>query len=184
MRGRDHRRGGPGRRGHDRDEHGRPRRRHQARRQRRPFDARSSSPSSASSPATRTTRSAPGTSPVHRTSTSEREREELAEAGGLLIAGTQRHEARRIDNQLRGRSGRQGHPGESRFFLSAEDDLVRLFAGNKIYSHPDRLGTTDDEGNEEPIEAKMLSQADREGPEGRSRSKTSSSASASSSTTT
>jgi len=84
-------------------------------------------------------------------------REQVLEAGGLFICGTERHESRRIDNQLRGRSGRQGDPGESRFFLSAEDDLVRLFAGNRIYSILDRLGTTDDEGNEEPIEAKMLS---------------------------
>jgi preprotein translocase subunit SecA len=60
----------------------------------------------------------------------EAEREKVVEAGGLFICGTERHEARRIDNQLRGRSGRQGDPGESRFFLSAEDDLVRLFAGN------------------------------------------------------
>jgi preprotein translocase subunit SecA len=83
--------------------------------------------------------------------------EQVVEAGGLFICGTERHEARRIDNQLRGRSGRQGDPGESRFFLSAEDDLVRLFAGNRIYSILDKLGTTDDEGHEEPIEAKMLS---------------------------
>ena len=79
------------------------------------------------------------------------------EAGGLFIVGTERHESRRIDNQLRGRSGRQGDPGESRFFLSAEDDLVRLFAGDRIYKILDRLGTTDEEGNEEPIEAGMLS---------------------------
>jgi preprotein translocase subunit SecA len=83
--------------------------------------------------------------------------EQVVGAGGLFICGTERHEARRIDNQLRGRSGRQGDPGESRFFLSAEDDLVRLFAGNRIYSILDKLGTTDDEGHEEPIEAKMLS---------------------------
>ena len=78
-------------------------------------------------------------------------------AGGLFICGTERHESRRIDNQLRGRSGRQGDPGESRFFLSAEDDLVRLFAGDRIYKILDRLGGVDDEGNEEPIEAGMLS---------------------------
>jgi preprotein translocase subunit SecA len=84
-------------------------------------------------------------------------REQVVEAGGLFIIGTERHESRRIDNQLRGRSGRQGDPGESRFFLSAEDDLVRLFAGERIYKILDRLGTTDDEGNEEPIEAGMLS---------------------------
>ncbi len=78
-------------------------------------------------------------------------------AGGLFICGTERHESRRIDNQLRGRSGRQGDPGESRFFLSAEDDLVRLFAGDRIYRILDRLGGVDEEGNEEPIEAGMLS---------------------------
>src|SRR3954463_15950696 len=87
----------------------------------------------------------------------EENREKVMEAGGLFIVGTERHESRRIDNQLRGRSGRQGDPGESRFFLSAEDELVRLFAGDRIYKILDRLGTTDEEGNEEPIEASMLS---------------------------
>ncbi|HWX95598.1 MAG TPA: preprotein translocase subunit SecA [Solirubrobacteraceae bacterium] len=84
-------------------------------------------------------------------------RERVVAAGGLFICGTERHESRRIDNQLRGRSGRQGDPGESRFFLSAEDDLVRLFAGDRIYKILDRLGSVDEEGNEEPIEAGMLS---------------------------
>ncbi|MFI4993358.1 MAG: preprotein translocase subunit SecA [Solirubrobacterales bacterium] len=84
-------------------------------------------------------------------------RETVMAAGGLFICGTERHESRRIDNQLRGRAGRQGDPGESRFFLSAEDDLVRLFAGDRIYKILDKLGGTDDEGNEEPIEAGMLS---------------------------
>ncbi len=84
-------------------------------------------------------------------------REHVVAAGGLFICGTERHESRRIDNQLRGRSGRQGDPGESRFFLSAEDDLVRLFAGDRIYRILDKLGGVDDEGNEEPIEAGMLS---------------------------
>jgi preprotein translocase subunit SecA len=87
----------------------------------------------------------------------EEQREQVLEAGGLYIIGTERHESRRIDNQLRGRSGRQGDPGESRFFLSAQDDLVRLFAGERIYKILDRLGTLDEEGNEEPIEAGMLS---------------------------
>ena len=85
------------------------------------------------------------------------QRERVVAAGGLFICGTERHESRRIDNQLRGRSGRQGDPGESRFFLSAEDDLVRLFAGDRIYKILDRLGGVDEEGNEEPIEAGMLS---------------------------
>jgi preprotein translocase subunit SecA len=84
-------------------------------------------------------------------------RTQVLDSGGLFILGTERHESRRIDNQLRGRSGRQGDAGESRFFLSAQDDLVRLFAGERIYKILDRLGTTDDEGNEEPIEAGMLS---------------------------
>ena len=87
----------------------------------------------------------------------EANREIVLAAGGLFICGTERHESRRIDNQLRGRAGRQGDPGESRFFLSAEDDLVRLFAGDRIYKILDKLGGVDEEGNEEPIEAKMLS---------------------------
>jgi preprotein translocase subunit SecA len=84
-------------------------------------------------------------------------RERVTAAGGLFICGTERHESRRIDNQLRGRAGRQGDPGESRFFLSAEDDLVRLFAGDRIYRILDKLGGIDEDGNEEPIEAGMLS---------------------------
>jgi preprotein translocase subunit SecA len=84
------------------------------------------------------------------------EAEEVRQAGGLFICGTERHESRRIDNQLRGRSGRQGDPGESRFFLSAEDDLIRLFAGERIYKILDRLGPVNEEGEEEPLEAKML----------------------------
>ena len=82
--------------------------------------------------------------------------DEVRELGGLFIVGTERHESRRIDNQLRGRSGRQGDPGESRFFLSAEDDLIRLFAGDRIYKILDRLGPVNEEGEEEALEAKML----------------------------
>jgi preprotein translocase subunit SecA len=82
--------------------------------------------------------------------------DKVVAAGGLFIVGTERHESRRIDNQLRGRSGRQGDPGESRFFLSAEDDLIRLFAGDRIYRILDRLGPVDEEGREQPIEARML----------------------------
>jgi preprotein translocase subunit SecA len=87
----------------------------------------------------------------------ETARQQVVEAGGLFIIGTERHDSRRIDNQLRGRSGRQGDPGETRFFLSAEDDLIRLFAGDRIYKILDRLGGVDVEGNEEPIEASLLS---------------------------
>jgi preprotein translocase subunit SecA len=87
------------------------------------------------------------------------DRQQVKDAGGLFICGTERHESRRIDNQLRGRSGRQGDPGESRFYLSAEDDLVRLFAGDRIYKILDNkfLSQADEEGNELPIEHKMLS---------------------------
>jgi preprotein translocase subunit SecA len=77
----------------------------------------------------------------------------VKDAGGLFIVGTERHESRRIDNQLRGRSGRQGDPGESRFFLSLEDDLMRLFGSEKIAGVVDRIGMTDDT----PIDAKILS---------------------------
>jgi len=86
----------------------------------------------------------------------EAEANEVRELGGLFICGTERHESRRIDNQLRGRSGRQGDPGESRFYLSAEDDVIRLFAGDRIYKILDRLGPVDDDGTEVPLEAKML----------------------------
>ncbi|MBQ8238947.1 MAG: preprotein translocase subunit SecA [Oscillospiraceae bacterium] len=74
-------------------------------------------------------------------------------AGGLFIIGTERHESRRIDNQLRGRSGRQGDPGESRFYLSLQDDLMRLFASDKVTGLMDTLGVDEDM----PIEAKILS---------------------------
>ena len=73
--------------------------------------------------------------------------------GGLYVLGTERHESRRIDNQLRGRSGRQGDPGKSRFYLSAEDDLIRIFSGDRMYKVLDRLGPSDDI----PIEAGILS---------------------------
>ena len=81
------------------------------------------------------------------------EAEKVCAAGGLFVIGTERHESRRIDNQLRGRSGRQGDPGESRFFLSLEDDLMRLFGSERIIGLVDRLGLRDDE----PIDAKILS---------------------------
>ncbi len=81
------------------------------------------------------------------------EAEKVKAAGGLYILGTERHESRRIDNQLRGRSGRQGDPGESRFYLSLEDDLMRLFGSDRLISLVDRMGL--DENT--PIDAKMLS---------------------------
>ena len=83
------------------------------------------------------------------------EAEKVRAAGGLFILGTERHESRRIDNQLRGRSGRQGDPGESRFFISFEDDLIRLFAGDRIQGIVDHLGIADDEA----IDMRILSNA-------------------------
>ena len=80
------------------------------------------------------------------------EAEKVREAGGLFIIGTERHESRRIDNQLRGRSGRQGDPGESRFYLSAEDDLLRLFAGDRFYNTLNAFKSIGDM----PIEAKIF----------------------------
>ena len=80
------------------------------------------------------------------------EAEKVREAGGLFIIGTERHESRRIDNQLRGRAGRQGDPGESRFYLSAEDDLLRLFAGDRFYNTLDAFKSIGDM----PIEAKLF----------------------------
>ncbi len=83
----------------------------------------------------------------------EAEHEEVVAAGGLHIIGTERHESRRIDNQLRGRSGRQGDPGSSRFFLSLEDDLMRIFAGDKVKALMQRLGMEKGVA----IESKMVS---------------------------
>ena len=83
------------------------------------------------------------------------EREKVREAGGLFIIGTERHESRRIDNQLRGRSGRQGDPGKSRFFISLEDDLMRLFGSERLESIVETLGLEEDQA----IEHKILSNA-------------------------
>ena len=81
--------------------------------------------------------------------------EGVAELGGLAIIGTERHESRRIDNQLRGRAGRQGDPGSSQFFLSLEDDLLRIFGGDNIKSFMEKVGLEEDE----PINSRMVSNA-------------------------
>ena len=83
------------------------------------------------------------------------EAEKVREAGGLFIIGTERHDSRRIDNQLRGRSGRQGDPGETRFYISLEDDLMRLFGGDRVTAVMERMNIDEDT----PIENKMLSRA-------------------------
>ncbi len=86
---------------------------------------------------------------------SPEEAEKVKEAGGLCVIGTERHEARRIDNQLRGRSGRQGDPGESQFFVSLEDDLMRIFGSDRIKNLMGKFGIPEDQ----PIENKMISKA-------------------------
>ena len=83
------------------------------------------------------------------------EADKVRAAGGLFIVGTERHESRRIDNQLRGRAGRQGDPGETRFFLSLEDDIMRLFGSERVMGMMDKLGVDEDT----PIEQKMLTNA-------------------------
>ena len=81
------------------------------------------------------------------------EADRVREAGGLCILGTERHESRRVDNQLRGRAGRQGDPGETRFYLSMEDDLMRLFGGERVYNMMDKLGVDENQ----PLELGLLS---------------------------
>jgi preprotein translocase subunit SecA len=91
----------------------------------------------------------------------KKEGSEVKEAGGLHIVGTERHESRRIDNQLRGRAGRQGDPGSSRFYLSLEDDLMRIFAGDRVKTLMERLGMPDDEPIEHPWVTKSVENAQR-----------------------
>ena len=89
------------------------------------------------------------------------EREEVLAAGGLKIIGTERHESRRIDNQLRGRAGRQGDPGASRFYLSLDDDLMRIFAGDKVAGLMERLGMEEDVPIEHPWVTKAIENAQK-----------------------
>ncbi len=89
----------------------------------------------------------------------ERMKERVIKAGGLFVIGTERHESRRIDNQLRGRSGRQGDPGRSRFFLSLEDDLMRIFGGSRLDSMMKRLGLKEDEAIIHPWINKAIQKA-------------------------
>jgi preprotein translocase subunit SecA len=91
----------------------------------------------------------------------KKEGDEVRVAGGLHIVGTERHESRRIDNQLRGRSGRQGDPGSSRFYLSLEDDLMRIFAGDRVKSLMEKMGMPDDEPIEHPWVTKSIQDAQR-----------------------
>ena len=108
------------------------------------------------------------------------EHDEVIALGGLHILGTERHESRRIDNQLRGRAGRQGDPGSSRFYLSLEDDLLRIFAGDRISGMMKRLGM--EEGD--PIESEAHHPPDRAPRRSRWRPRTSRPANTCSNTTT
>ena len=96
-----------------------------------------------------------GSGPLRGSALCNEQKQQVLDAGGLHILGTERHESRRIDNQLRGRSGRQGDPGSSRFFLSLEDDLMRIFASDWVRKMMDRLGMEEDI----PIESKMVSKS-------------------------
>ena len=87
------------------------------------------------------------------------EDDEVTELGGLHIIGTERHESRRIDNQLRGRAGRQGDPGYSKFYLSLEDDLMRIFAGDRVKNLMERMGMPDDEPIEHPLVSRSIENA-------------------------
>jgi preprotein translocase subunit SecA len=89
------------------------------------------------------------------------EHDEVVNLGGLYIIGTERHESRRIDNQLRGRAGRQGDPGYSKFYLSLEDDLMRIFAGDRVKNLMDRMGMPDDEPIEHPLVSRSIENAQR-----------------------
>ena len=89
------------------------------------------------------------------------EQQEVIDLGGLCIVGTERHESRRIDNQLRGRSGRQGDPGDTQFFISLEDDLMRLFGGDRIQKYMDRFGLEDDEALEAGLLSKTIENAQK-----------------------
>jgi preprotein translocase subunit SecA len=91
----------------------------------------------------------------------KREKEKVIQLGGLHVLGTERHEARRIDNQLRGRSGRQGDPGSSRFYLSLEDDLLRIFGSERISKIMDRLGIEEDQPIEHGLVTKAIENAQR-----------------------
>ena len=136
-RGGDRRRRRSAGRGHDRDEHGRPRNRHQTRRRRDAIRSR------------------------RKVKDPDGKEIDVMEIGGLHIIGSERHESRRIDRQLRGRSGRQGDPGASQFFLSLEDDLMRLFGSERIAKLMDRLGAQEGEVLTHPLITRSIEQAQK-----------------------
>ena len=143
-------------RGDDRHQHGRPRHRHQARRQSR----------DAAQEGTRGHRRPADCAPRARrrsATRSPRAHEQVKQAGGLFVIGTERHESRRIDNQLRGRSGRQGDPGRSRFFLSLEDDLMRIFGSDRMGGMLQKLGLKQGEAIVHPVDQQGAGESAEEG---------------------
>ena len=144
------------RRDHDRHQHGRPRHRHPARRQ-----CRHAHPPGAGHRTIREGRARASRSACREIRAAGRapEGEAALAAGGLFVIGTERHESRRIDNQLRGRSGRQGDPGRSKFFLSLEDDLMRIFGSDRIDGMLQKLGLKEGEAIVHPWINKALEKA-------------------------
>jgi preprotein translocase subunit SecA len=151
--GGDHRPGRPPRRRHHRHQHGRPRHGHPARRQRRDAGAAGRRAPTKARP---TRRRSPATRPR-----SSKAAPRCKRGGGLFVIGTERHESRRIDNQLRGRSGRQGDPGASRFFLSLEDDLMRIFGSDRMGGMLQKLGLKEGEAIVHPWINKALERAQK-----------------------
>jgi preprotein translocase subunit SecA len=140
------------RRDHHRHQHGRPRHRHPARRQRRHAHR---SRSSRHRPRAERARARAKSDPRRGRALKEK----ALAAGGLYVIGTERHESRRIDNQLRGRSGRQGDPGRSKFFLSLQDDLMRIFGSDRMDGMLQKLGLKEDEAIVHPWINKALEKA-------------------------
>ena len=147
------------RRHHGQHQHGRPRHRHRARRQ--PRDDREARVPRGRARSRRRARARSPSSSRSTTQACKAEGEEVRELGGLHILGTERHESRRIDNQLRGRAGRQGDPGSSRFYLSLEDDLMRIFAGDRVKSLMERMGMPDNEPIVHPWVTRSIQDAQR-----------------------
>ena len=145
-------------RGHDRHEHGRPRHGHPARRQ--PGRPRLGDPPQAGPQPGRGRPARPTTTALAEAKAiTEEDHDRVVEAGGLHIIGTERHDSRRIDNQLRGRAGRQGDPGSSRFYLSLEDDLMKRFASERVTGLMERLGLDDDVAIESRLVSRTIESA-------------------------
>ena len=155
-RGGDRRAGRPPQAGHHRHQHGGPRHRHRAGRQSRAGDHQAAGRRDASSERRRRSAGSRRCAPSGRSCTTQ-----VVAAGGLHIVGTERHESRRIDNQLRGRSGRQGDPGSSRFYLSLEDPLLRIFASDRVAAIMQRLKMPEGEAIEHPWVTRSIENAQR-----------------------